>query len=140
MKRLNLIRVSLCAGIALGMFFLSLVLRDEGVRLGIALVALVALGYGGIDLRGKFEASQQVRIIKLGFATMAVVCFWLLLNVARFYLYDSAIIGTANYSTAYDFVCRTQVVLQWIFAFSVLLLAVLSVALCTRGLIHRQAK
>jgi hypothetical protein len=103
----------LAIGIALLMIGVSLALRSEVQRAAAVLIAAGSIGYAWTMLRNRLQSRLGLGLLGSGLSTLAIACAWSGLNVVRFYLYDPAIVGTAVYSTWYEIVCRTQVVLQW---------------------------
>jgi len=100
-------------GIAAVMLALSLTIRSENQRAVAVLVASGLVCYAWIVLRARVKSRLGLGLLGSGLATLVLACAWSGLNVARFHLYNPAIEGPAIYSTWYEIVCTTQVVLQW---------------------------
>jgi hypothetical protein len=103
----------LAVGIALIMIGVSLTLRSEAQRATAVLIAAGSIGYAWVRLRNYLQSWLGLGLLGTGLLTLAIACTWSGLNVVRFCLYDPAIVGTAVYSTWYEIVCTTQVILQW---------------------------
>jgi hypothetical protein len=129
MRRKNIALGFSCVCAVLFMLGLSLTVRSEILRAVADLIAFVSIGFGWVILREKARSLLGLGWLFSGFLILVTGCVWSGLNVARFYLYDPAIIGRANYSTAYAIVCQAQRLLQWLGLGLVALFAIASLLL-----------
>jgi hypothetical protein len=111
--------------VALVMLWFSLTLRSEPLRAFAVVIAAGSITYGWISLRKNLQSRLGVVLLGAGLSTLALGCAWSGLNVARFYLYNPAIEGAAVYSTWFEIVCTTQVVVEWCLAIVALAFAVI---------------
>jgi hypothetical protein len=103
----------LAVAIALVMIGVSLTLRSEAQRATAVLISAGSIGYAWVRLRNNLQSRLGLGLLGTGLLTLVTACAWSGLNVVRFCLYDPAIVGTAVYSTWYEIVCTSQVILQW---------------------------
>ena len=101
----------LACTITVVMLWLSLTLRSELLRGVAVLNAASSITYGWVSLRR--QSRLGVVLLGAGLSTLVLGCAWSGLNVARFYLYNSAMEQVGSYPTWFGIVCTTQVVVQW---------------------------
>ncbi len=104
----------LACTIALVMLLVSLSLPFEPLRAAAVLITAGSIWYGWVRLRKNLQTRIGLLcLLGVGISALALACAWSGLNVVRFYLYNPAMEGAAIYSTWFEIVCSTQVVVQW---------------------------
>ena len=109
------------------MLGLSLTVSPEPVRAVAAAVGVGLLVHAGVSLRKAWRSRRAAVLLGLAISTVACALTWSVMNVARFYLYDSAAEQVGSYPIWFEIVLVAQTVLQWCAAVAALgLLVVLA--------------
>ena len=113
MKTKDTALVILLASIAVVMLGLQMVFHLEIQRAVLVLISMGTSIYVWIRFRRALRPWPGRILLGLGTLLLALACGWSGANIVRSNLYNAAVDGHEPYSTWYEIVCTTQVVLQW---------------------------